>query len=423
MATKQLENKKPTKTSREDEADRVNKSNQNDLVERLQPKNKKNEKRNLNVGLFLGIVAVFWMILTLTTIGKNGTILYACITICFSLASFYLCGPIFLKARSEREKEKEKEEENKEDNKKEETKEETEKQPEKEEVKAKTEEKTAEEIEAEKKNKKQKYTKSMLVMALAGIALIGSVASMIASPLVRNAEQLGQGEQKTEAARPTLEQERDKIFSQLAGKVFNIENQNFCQSFTGNDYPNNYQKSIRFDDNSHVTVYGCGDSIKTYSIEFGEDDAYKFNFNSYNSVEISEDLSYLVFKDNKYVTTVPMQNSVVSELEKSKSSSSTSTQTTANTTLTGKDHDENDQAGKYTALMNKCLDRLNHHFENTYPLDSDDGYPISYSVTLDSNGTLVEGTMAGHHKTKTTQKILEYKCVYKNGSAKIQGLD
>ena len=41
MATKQSENKKPTKTSREDEANRVNKSNQNDLVERLQPKNKK----------------------------------------------------------------------------------------------------------------------------------------------------------------------------------------------------------------------------------------------------------------------------------------------------------------------------------------------------------------------------------------------
>ena len=93
------------------------------------------------------------------------------------------------------------------------------------------------------------------------------------------------------------------------------------------------------------------------------------------------------------------------------------------TTYTGKDHDENDNAGRYNKLIDACLDRLDYHFSGTYPLDSDDGYPIYYSVTLKGDGTLVEGFMNGYHKTKMGNKILDYKCDYKNGSAKIRGLD
>lgn len=93
------------------------------------------------------------------------------------------------------------------------------------------------------------------------------------------------------------------------------------------------------------------------------------------------------------------------------------------TTYTGTDHDANDNAGRYTKLMNACLDRLDYHYKGTYPLDSDDGYPITYSVTLKGDGTLVEGFMNGYHRTKNGQKILSYKCTYENGSAKIQGLD
>ena len=93
------------------------------------------------------------------------------------------------------------------------------------------------------------------------------------------------------------------------------------------------------------------------------------------------------------------------------------------TTYTGTDHDENDSAGRYAKITDACLDRLDHHYPGTLPLGSYDGYTIYYSVTLKGDGTLVEGFMNGYHKTKNGQKILSYKCIYENGSAKIQGLD
>lgn len=93
------------------------------------------------------------------------------------------------------------------------------------------------------------------------------------------------------------------------------------------------------------------------------------------------------------------------------------------TTIAGKDHDENDNAGKFDAIMSACLDRLENNFPGTYPLDSDDGYPIYYSITVKGDGTLVKGSMTGYHRTRNGQKVLDYKCSYEDGSAKILGLD
>lgn len=93
------------------------------------------------------------------------------------------------------------------------------------------------------------------------------------------------------------------------------------------------------------------------------------------------------------------------------------------TNVTGVDHDANDTAGKFTKITNACLDRVEVHYPGAYPLDSYDGAPIYYSVTLKGDGTLVEGSMTGKIKTKYGNKILDYDCTYKNGSAKIRGFD
>lgn len=93
------------------------------------------------------------------------------------------------------------------------------------------------------------------------------------------------------------------------------------------------------------------------------------------------------------------------------------------TTITGQDHDANDNAGKFNAIMNACLDQVDSWYPGAYPFDSDDGYPIYYSITVKTDGTLVEGSMQGKIKTKHGNKILDYDCTYKDGAAKIKGLD
>ena len=93
------------------------------------------------------------------------------------------------------------------------------------------------------------------------------------------------------------------------------------------------------------------------------------------------------------------------------------------TTITGQDHDENDNAGKFNTIMNACLDKVDSWYPNAYPFDSDDGYPIYYSITVKADGTLVEGSMKGKIKTYHGNKILDYTCNYKDGVAKLKGLD
>ena len=93
------------------------------------------------------------------------------------------------------------------------------------------------------------------------------------------------------------------------------------------------------------------------------------------------------------------------------------------TIIAGQDHDANDNARKFDTLMNVCLDQVDSWYPGAYPLDSDDGYPIYYSVTVKADGTLVEGSMKGKIKTKYGNKILDYTCNYKDGVAKIRGLD
>lgn len=93
------------------------------------------------------------------------------------------------------------------------------------------------------------------------------------------------------------------------------------------------------------------------------------------------------------------------------------------TTYTGKDHDDNDKAGRYTKIMNACWDELEAFWpKGVAILDSDDGYPITYSVTLKGDGTLVEGSMIGTYRTGQG-KIKDLNCIYKNGSAKVAGIE
>ncbi len=92
------------------------------------------------------------------------------------------------------------------------------------------------------------------------------------------------------------------------------------------------------------------------------------------------------------------------------------------TTYTGTDHDANDSAGLYDKLMNACWDKLEDFWmPGVSILDSANGYPITYSVTLKGDGTLVEGTMMGAYRTKSGN-IKDLYCTYKNGSVSIDGI-
>lgn len=94
------------------------------------------------------------------------------------------------------------------------------------------------------------------------------------------------------------------------------------------------------------------------------------------------------------------------------------------TTITGRDHDENDYAGKYDVVMNACLDQLEYHYgSGAYPYDSGDGYPISYKVVFDGD-TLVSGEMSGYWDNIHGDTVpKQYTCKYENGVAKLAGID
>ncbi len=94
------------------------------------------------------------------------------------------------------------------------------------------------------------------------------------------------------------------------------------------------------------------------------------------------------------------------------------------TTITGRDHDDNDYAGKYDVVMNACLDQLEYHYgSGTYPYDSGDGYPISYKVVFDGD-VLVYGEMSGYFDNIHGDTIAkQYTCKYENGVAKLAGID
>lgn len=367
-----------------------------------QEKSKKKEsdmgkgvKTNLRNSIIVSAAGLFFTLGAMITVGRGGAFVFSIIAFLLAAISAYFCLPVFLK---------------------------------------------------ERKNKgKVNFTKSMYCVMLAGMIAIIAVISSIADPIAVNVrcssfdsvDGMGLGDlglcksrieelekeqdKKNTEEKASREQKQKELFSQFVGKTYNVENEDFCKSHAGNDYPNNYTKSIRFDDESHITVYRCGDSVETYSVKFSDRADNKFSFDVYDPVEMAEDGSYIIFQHSKYTTEAKSQESVVSELERQKAAEASKPK--SNTTYTGVDHDENDDAGRYTSLMNKCLDRLDSYFKDTYPLDSADGYPIYYSVTLDSDGSLVEGSMTGHHKTRTSQRVLEYKCVYKNGSAEIQGMD
>lgn len=92
------------------------------------------------------------------------------------------------------------------------------------------------------------------------------------------------------------------------------------------------------------------------------------------------------------------------------------------TTITGKDHDDNDMAGKFSKLANACWDKLDTFWTDAVILDSDSGRPISYSVTVKNDGTLVEGEMTGYYRTKSGN-IKPLYCTYDNGTVKIAGIE
>lgn len=87
-------------------------------------------------------------------------------------------------------------------------------------------------------------------------------------------------------------------------------------------------------------------------------------------------------------------------------------------TYTGTDHDANDYAGRYDKLLDACWNKLDSKSSTLYELDSNDGYPITYSVTLSSDGSLVSGSMEGYYMT-VHNKVMKYRCTYSNGIASL----
>lgn len=256
--------------------------------------------------------------------------------------------------------------------------------------------------------------KTWFSVAATGIVAFMSILALIINPIVRNAV-IAKEEERAAEELAELAEECRKSFANVESnwKCSQPEYEDKDFYYTTNDLKKECSNKGRRWKESEYTCLSKTESDKIIAQEKAEEAENKLK--SECSAK-NYDWNY----DAKRCNTDTEQKAKNAEKEAEKKRQEEANKTT---TITGKDHDANDSAGKYTKLMNACLDRLDVHFPNTYPLDSDDGYPIYYTITLKGDGTLVSGSMKGYHKTYFGNKILPYSCKYENGSAKIEGQD
>lgn len=256
--------------------------------------------------------------------------------------------------------------------------------------------------------------KTWFSVATTGIVVVMSVLALIINPIARSAVI---AKEEAKAAKELAE-----LAEECKKSLANVENNWKCSQpkyenedfyYTTNDLKKKCESKGRRWKDSESICLPKAESDKIIAQEKAEEAENKLK--SECSAK-NYDWNY----DAKRCNTDTEQKAKNAEREAERKRQEEANKTT---TITGKDHDANDMAGKFNKLTDACLDRLDKHFPNTYPLDSGDGYPISYTATIKGDGTIVSGSMTGYHKTYYGNKILSYSCKYENGSAKILGQD
>lgn len=257
------------------------------------------------------------------------------------------------------------------------------------------------------KEKKNPAKKTIVALALAGVTVLGSLVAMIADPIAvkvrcssyNSVEEMKIGdssrcrERVDELKRQKQEEETAKAEAIEAEKQECSAKSYDWNSDAGRCNTESEQKEAEKKKAEEAAI----EKAKS------ECSAKKYDWNY----------------DKKRCNTDSEQKAKEAEREAERKRQEEANRTT---TITGKDHDSNDMAGKFDKIMNACWDELDAFWTaGVSILDSNDGYPISYSVTVKGDGTLVKGYMVGYYRTHGG-KIKELNCVYENGSASVKGL-
>ena len=253
----------------------------------------------------------------------------------------------------------------------------------------------------EGKREKKKFVKAVIGLSLTGVTILSAIIAIIADPIAVNArcsvfnskEEMSLGE--SSICRERVKQlEQQKQDEENAKKETAKRAKDECSA---KNYEWNSDKN-RCNTEEEQSKYETEKKAKS------ECSAKNYDWNS----------------SEKRCNTDSEQQAKNAEREAEKQRQEEANKTT---TITGKDHDANDMAGKFNKIADACWDKLEKFWTGGVSiLDSDDGYPITYSATIKNDGTIVEGSMTGYYQTKGG-KLKPLSCSYKNGSVKISGVE
>lgn len=258
-------------------------------------------------------------------------------------------------------------------------------------------------------------TKTWISLIATGIVIAMSVIALILNPVIRSAV-IAEEEAKAAEELAELAEKCRKSFANVESNwqcsQSEYENEDFY--YTTDDLRKECSnKGRRWDDDE----YTCLSQVESNKIIAQEKAAAEESKLKSECSAKSYDWNY----DAKRCNTAEEQKAKEAEREAERKRQEEANKTT---TITGKDHDANDMAGKFSKLADACWDKLDEFWTagGTVILDSDSGSPISYSVTIKGDGTLVKGTMTGNYRTKGG-KVKPLYCTYDNGTVKITGID
>lgn len=257
--------------------------------------------------------------------------------------------------------------------------------------------------------------KTWFSVAATGIVAFMSILALIINPIVRSAV-IAKEEERAAEELAELAEECRKSFANVESnwKCSQPEYENEDFYYTTNDLKKECSNKGRRWKDSEYACLSKTESDKIIAQEKADEVENKLK--SECSAK-NYDWNY----DAKRCNTDEEQKAKNAEKEAERKRQEEANKTT---TITGKDHDANDMAGKFSKLADACWDKLDEFWTagGTVILDSDSGYPISYSITVKGDGTLVNGTMTGSYRTKSGN-IKPLYCTYDNGTVKIVGID
>lgn len=250
------------------------------------------------------------------------------------------------------------------------------------------------------RKEKQHFMKAIVALSLTGATILGSIIAIIADPISVNARC---------ASYNSVEEMKIGDSSLCKGRVQELEQQKKNEENAKNEAKQKAKDECsakNYDWNSDKNRCNTEEEQKAKDEEEkarSECSAKNYDWNS----------------SEKRCNTESEQQAKDAEREAAKKRQEEANKTT---TIKGADHDENDMAGKFDKIMNACWDKLEAFWTGGVSiLDSNDGYPITYSATVKGDGTIVEGYMLGHYRTRNGN-IKELNCSYKNGSVTISGI-